>query len=212
MKLLLTTALWAIFYCSFSFNSLAQGPPGSATVRADTLRAGSNPAAPAAHAASTSAAAPAAADTASVRPTNPGQVPTPDEDFNLFLLVFGITFVCVMIGAVLAGSIAVMGFLLILFALISAGVASTGILVGLYRRSLSAGFGTILYIGCGGAGMLAGAPTFWLINRLFQMHLAPRTAALTGACSGLLGGLLLGIVLFSLIRLFLDYCRQKLSF
>lgn len=200
MKVLLTTALWAIFYCSFSFSSLAQGPPGSATVRADTVRAGSNP------------AAPAAADTASARSANPGQVPKPDDDFDLFLLVFGITFVCVMIGAVLAGSIAVMGFLLVLFALVSAGVASAGILVGLYKRSLSAGFRTILYIGCSGVGMLAGAPVFWLINRLFQMHLTPGTAALTGACSGLLGGLLLGVVLFSLIRLFLDYCRQKLSF
>ena len=209
MKVLLTTALWASFYCFFSFSSLAQGPPGSATVRADTVRAGSNPAAPAAHAASSS---PPAADTASIRSANPGQVPKPDDDFDLFLLVFGITFVCVMIGAVLAGSIAVMGFLLVLFALISAGVASAGILVGLYKRSLSAGFKAILYISCSGVGMLAGAPVFWLINRLFQMHLTPGTAALTGACSGLLGGLLLGVVLFSLIRLFLDYCRQKLSF
>jgi hypothetical protein len=185
MKLLWTTALWAILYCSFSFSGLAQGQPATATGRADT---------------------------ASARITNPRQVPTPDEDFNLFLMAFGIAFVCVMVGAVLAGSIAVMGLLLALFALISAGIASTGVLVGLYRRSLAAGFRTILYIGCSLAGMLAGAPVFWLINRLFHMHLNPRTAALTGACSGLLGGLLLGVVLFSLIRLFLDYCRQKLSF
>ena len=209
MKLLLTTTLWAILYCSFSFSGLAQGPPGSATVRADTVRAGSNPTAPAASAAH---AASAAADTASVRPANPGQNPTPDEDFDLFLLVFGTAFICVMIGSVLTGVIAVMGFLLVLFALIPVGIVSVGILAGLYRRSLSAGFKTILYIGCSGAGMLAGAPVFWLINRLFHMHLTPRTAVLTGACSGLLGGLLLGIVLFSLIRIFLDYCRQKLSF
>jgi hypothetical protein len=190
MKLLLTTALGAILYCSFSFCGLAQAPPGTATVRADTVRA----------------------DTASARLTNPGQVPTPDDGFNVFLLVFGTAFICVMIGSVLTGVIAVMGFLLVLFALIPVGIVSVGILAGLYRRSLSAGFKTILYMGCSGAGMLAGAPVFWLINRVFHMHLTPRTAALTGACSGLLGGLLLGIVLFSLIRLFLDYCRQKLSF
>ncbi len=136
----------------------------------------------------------------------------PDDDFNLFLLALLIAFVSVVVGAVLAGSIAVMGLLLALFALISAGIASLGILVGLYRRSLGAGFKTVLYMGCSLAGTLAGAPVFWLINRFFHLHLTSRTAVLTGACSGLLGGLLLGMMLFILIRVFLEYCRQKLSF
>ena len=59
---------------------------------------------------------------------------------------------------------------------------------------------------------MTGGLGFWLINRLFHIDLSTRSAVLIGACSGLLGGLLLGAVLFILIRLFMEYCRQKLSF
>jgi len=135
----------------------------------------------------------------------------PDDEFNLFLLTIGLVVACIIIGATIVGAAAATLFLLSLFALVSAGVLSAGILVGLYRRSLSAAFTTILSLVCSGAIMIAGAISFWLINRAFHIELTTSTALLIGAFSGLLGGLLLSFILTGIIRIFLNYCRQKLS-
>jgi hypothetical protein len=118
----------------------------------------------------------------------------------------------VIAGAVLAGSIAVLLLLLLGLALVSAGILSTSIVVGLYKRSFTAGFRVFLLLFCSMAGLATGGLGLWLINRFFHLHWIPRIAALTGAGGGFIGGLLLGLVLFILIRVFLKYCRQKLSF
>jgi len=140
-------------------------------------------------------------------------IPQPDDsEFNLFLLALAIAFFSVVIGAIITGSILVTLFLLLVLALVSAGILSAGILVGFYRKSLGAGFRTALLIICSLTGILLGSVCFMLINNIFKIHLTPSTAALAGACSGLLGGFLLGIVLAGIIRIFMNYCRQKLSF
>jgi hypothetical protein len=140
-------------------------------------------------------------------------IPQPDDsEFNLFLLALAIAFFSIVIGAILVGSILVTVCLLSVLALVSAGILSTGILVGFYRKSLEAGFRTVLLIICSLGGTLLGAICLMLINTIFKIHLTPSTAALAGACSGLLGGFLLGFVLSGIIRIFMNYCRQKLSF
>ncbi|MBS1603757.1 MAG: hypothetical protein JST42_13895, partial [Bacteroidetes bacterium] len=123
----------------------------------------------------------------------------------------GLAAACIIIGATIVGSAAATLVLLLLFALVSAGILSAGILVGLYRRSLSAAFTTILSLICCGTIMIAGAISFSLINRIFHIDLTTSTALLIGAFSGLLGGLLLSFTLSGIIRTFLNYCRQKLS-
>ncbi|HEY4288379.1 MAG TPA: hypothetical protein VGN00_14850 [Puia sp.] len=140
-------------------------------------------------------------------------IPQPDDgEFNLFLLALAIAFFSIMIGAIIVGSILVTLFLLCLLALVSAGILSTGILVAYYRRSLEAGFRSVLFIICSLGGIVLGAISLVLINNIFKIHLTPSTAAVAGACSGLLGGFLLGFVLAHIIRIFMNYCRQKLSF
>lgn len=189
MKSLIFTVLGVILYCCCTVSCLAQDKP-----------------------AAPQAAATVSTDTAKARAINDPAVNPPDDDFNVIGFTIFLAIASLVAGGILAGSLAVMGSLLILFALVSAGIASAGVLVGLYRRSAAAGFKTILYMGCSLAGMLTGALGFWLINHFFHIYLSTRSAVVIGACSGLLGGLLLGIVLFILIRLFLEYCRQKLSF
>jgi hypothetical protein len=144
--------------------------------------------------------------------TNDLSVPKPDDEFNAVLLVVGIAFVCIVIGATLAGAAAATLLLLLLFALVSAGIISAGVLTGLYRKSLAAGFTTVLVLISSFTTMVGGAICFWLINRIFHIDLTSSTALLLGAFSGLIGGLLLGYVLAGIIRLFINYCRQKLSF
>jgi hypothetical protein len=180
------TALIALFLTLLSCCSRGQGGRQDSTVRKDTGMA----------------AAPVSASAAR----------QDDEEFNVFLLALGTAFVCVVLGATLAGSMLAILFLLSVFLLVSAGVLSVGILVGFYRRSVAAGFRTVLMIACIGGGVFCGGIAFWLINRIFDIHLRPLTAVLTGAFSGLVGGLLLGLVLFTIIRVFLNYCRKKLAF
>jgi hypothetical protein len=138
--------------------------------------------------------------------------PQPDDEFNIFLVVITIAFFSMVIGGALIGAIAVIVLLLSLFALVSAGILSAGLLVGLYRRSIAASFKTVLVIICSGSGIIGGTICFWLINRIFNIHLTPPTAALVGAFGGLLCGLLLGFLLSGILRIFMNYCRQKLSF
>jgi len=135
----------------------------------------------------------------------------PDDEFNLLLLTIGLAVVCIIIGATIVGAAAATLFLLLLFILVSAGLLSAGILVGLYRRSVSAGFKTILSLICSITITIGGAISFWIINRLFHIELTTSTSLLIGAFSGLLGGLLLSYVLSTIIKIFLNYCRQKLS-
>jgi len=135
----------------------------------------------------------------------------PDDEFNLFLFAYLIAFCSVVVGAVIVGSVVVILLLLALFVLVSGGILSAGILIGLYKRSVAAGFKALLMIIGGLGGLVAGAAGFWLSNRLFHFHLARLTGFLLGTAGGLLGGLLCGIIMFHVICAFLEYCRRKLS-
>lgn len=136
----------------------------------------------------------------------------PDDEFNLFLLTIGLAVICIIIGATIVGSAAATLFLLLLFILVSAGILSAGILVGLYRRSVAAAFKTILSVVCSITITIGGAISFWIINRHFHIELTTSTSLIIGAFSGLLGGLLLSFALTRIIRIFLNYCRRRLSF
>jgi len=142
--------------------------------------------------------------------TDPGL--KPDDEFNLFLFSIAIAFICNVVGTTLVGSMLVGIALLALLGLVAAGVLSAGLLVGLYRKSISAGFKTVMAVtGCL-AGVLIGEIAFYLINRIYHLHLSGVAVLGIGGFCGLVGGMLLGIVLFTMIRAFLNYCRAKLSF
>jgi len=171
------------------------------TTKPDTTKAGTNKA--------------AATNPSPAKPPSPDtdlSIPQPDDEFNIFLLAITIAFFSMVIGGALIGVFAAILLLLALLALVSTGILSAGILSALYRRSIAAGFRTILLIICSLGGILGGMICFWLINRIFNIHLTSPTAALVGAFGGLLCGLLLGFLLAGILRIFMNYCRQKLSF
>ncbi len=134
------------------------------------------------------------------------------DEYNLFLSVLAVAFFSVMIGAAVAGSIAVTALLVTLFLMVSAGILSTGILVGVYKRSLMAGFKTALLIACSAAGFFFGGAGLYLANRVFHLHLKTSIAFSAGSFGGLIGGLLLAFAASAIIRLLLVYFRRKLSF
>ena len=217
MRLLLTSFCTTVLLFIF-IGSDAQSYPGS---RADSARA--NPHPPpnktgASHAATIKPVPPKAAatssdpDPASSKKLTDPSIPQSDDEFNIFLISITIAFFGMVIGGALIGAFVATLLLLSLLALVSAGILSAGILTGLYRRSIAAGFKTILVIVCSLGGIIGGTICFWLINRIYDIHLISSTAALVGAFGGLLCGLLLGFLLAGILRIFMNYCRQKLSF
>jgi hypothetical protein len=116
-----------------------------------------------------------------------------------------------MVGAAIVGSMAAALLLLALFVMASAGILSMGVLVGLYRRSVTAGFRTVLYITCALSGAILGVGVFYLINHFLHLHYSYKTIGLAGAGGGLLGGLLLGLIVFALIRGLLKMLKQNVQ-
>lgn len=148
-------------------------------------------------------------DTAKTTATTAG--PTQDDGMDMFLLFYAIAFVGIAFAAIFVGTAILVGFLVVLFALVSAGVLSTGVLVGMYRRSIAAGFRTLLVIVCGLAGLFTGAVGLWLVSRIFTLHWKAQTALLTGAFGGLVGGMVLGLILFFIFNSFFRYCKRRLA-
>lgn len=124
-----------------------------------------------------------------------------------FFCVLGIT----MFVAMLAGTVLMISFLIALFSLVSAGLLSASLLVGLYRRSVAAGFRTLVLLTCELAGLFTGGIALWLVNSMFDLNWDHGTALLAGALGGALGGLALALMIFALLRLFFRYCRQRIA-
>jgi len=134
-----------------------------------------------------------------------------DDGFDPGIFFFLLIFAGIMVGAAIVGSMAAALLLVALFVMASAGILSMGVLVGLYRRSVTAGFRAVLYITCALGGTIVGVGLFYVINHFFHLHFSYKTIGLAGAGGGLLGGLLLGLIVFALIRVLLKVLKQKLA-
>jgi len=134
-----------------------------------------------------------------------------DDGFDPGIFFFLLIFAGIMVGAAIVGSMAAALLLLALFVMASAGILSMGVLVGLYRRSLTAGFRTVLYITCALGGAILGVVVFYLINHFLHLHYSYKTIGLAGAAGGMLGGLLLGLIVFALIRGLLKMLKQNVQ-
>lgn len=128
------------------------------------------------------------------------QPPPDDEEFNLFLAVFGLVAVSVMAGFAI---ITVMLAALVLFcmaSLIGAGMLSASVGVGIYQKSFMAGIrmaGILsLALICGIGGAAAG----WLLDKVFEFSASGRVMAMIGGGAGALGGVVGALTIFWLIR------------
>jgi hypothetical protein len=137
--------------------------------------------------------------------------PQPDDDFNVFLLVFAAIVIALMLGAALGGVIVVTGFLFATAAFVTAGIASVSILAGIYTRSLSTGFKTFLYIFCSIAGIAIGSVGLYVITRLFDLDISRNSAVLAGITGGLLGGLLMAFVISRIVTILTKYLLSRIQ-
>ncbi|MFT3824633.1 MAG: hypothetical protein QM731_11960 [Chitinophagaceae bacterium] len=149
-------------------------------------------------------------DTTTAQITPITSTPPDDGDFTPFLLLFGITVLSFVFGAVAIGAFAAAFVLFTIVAMTGAGILSTSIIVGIYKRSFAAGFKTFLVITCSIGGVVAGAATFWLIARLLHLQVSTVTMVTAGALSGFTGGILLALSLYKIIRVLSTYGKNKL--
>ncbi|HEX8575412.1 MAG TPA: hypothetical protein VF677_03880 [Flavobacterium sp.] len=132
-----------------------------------------------------------------------------DEEFNLFLfslLILGLIgiFICVSIGIIIT-----LLLLLVVFGLITVGALSGSILVGLNKKSFTAGFKTFVIIFSTASSAIIGGLSFWLLNKLLHWW-TPEIAICTGIVSGLLGGFALGFFAAFIIQKVTTFLKAKL--
>lgn len=143
--------------------------------------------------------------------TKDNSTAVPDDDFDLFLLVFATIVISVMIGFAMVGALSAIGLLLLLAAFISFGVLSVSVLAGLYKRSVTTSFKTFVHIACPLAGAISGILGFWIIINLFKVSILNQSGLLAGAIGGFLGGLLLAFVFTKITLILAKYLLRKLS-
>lgn len=117
--------------------------------------------------------------------------PPADEGMDIFLLVIGAIFVSGMIGAAIIGAMAAALVLFFLFGMLSIGVLSTSVFIGLYRRSLASGFKSFLMLLFGFSCAVIGGGGMFLVDATIGLPGSSALVISLGAGSGLLGGLIL---------------------
>ena len=142
---------------------------------------------------------------------NNAGAPPPDEGMDIFLLILAGIFISLMLGAAFAGAFLAAGLLIAAGLLASAGILSVSILISLYKRSLTAGFKTILYLICPVAGFIIGTTGVWLVARLFHHPLGKQDALLLGGTAGLAGGFIMAFVVSKMATVISRYYKDKLS-
>jgi hypothetical protein len=145
-------------------------------------------------------------DTAAV--TTDNTIEQPEDDFTIglaFLALVGAGFVlaCVGIGAALT-ALAV----LIVIALISFGVVTTSVLVGLHQNSFIKGFKTFIILTSAIGTTIVGGFAFWFINKMGDWW-PEKFAILCGAAFGLTAGLILCFVALYIFQKLTAYFKKQ---
>jgi hypothetical protein len=119
-------------------------------------------------------------------------------------------FVLILLGVILLGIGLTILILFIVFGLVSAGILSTSIIVGLNKKSFTKGFKTFILIVSTITGLLVGCFSFVVIHKINHWWTI-KESIISGAISGLLGGFVFGLLLFYILRRLTTYFRQKLK-
>jgi hypothetical protein len=127
-------------------------------------------------------------DSSSIAANAPAYVQ--DDEFNIFLIFFGLAIISFSIGVAIIGAGLAVFLLTLAAALIGTGVLSVAIVVGLIKKSLSATLKTLLYLTCSLIGAVAGIFGFWTMAMVFHLQLNSVSGLLGGLLAGVLGGLL----------------------
>lgn len=134
----------------------------------------------------------------------------PDDDIP-FLGIMALALIAMITAGFIVGFIGMCLVLAGMLTLIMAGILSSSLLIGIYKRSFTAAFRTFLLLACGIFGALSGLCGFYLINIIFELHISGPIVAAIGSIGGALGGIILALSVVGVLRLFLAFATKKLS-
>jgi len=132
------------------------------------------------------------------------------DDFSpglFFFAMIGFVFILVCVGAGIV--LTVLG-LLIIFGLVSFGILSTSIIVGLNKKSFAKGFKTFIILASTIGGLLFCGVGFWFLNIIVHWW-TTQTAIITGATFGLIAGFAFGLSAYYILQRLTTYFKQKLN-
>ncbi|MDJ1470549.1 hypothetical protein [Xanthocytophaga flava] len=147
------------------------------------------------------------ADSLHTATNDPGYV---EDDFapGIFgAIILLIVFILVCIGA---GIVLTIVGLVAAFALVSFGILSTSILVGLHQKSFAKGFKTLLVITSTLGGLVCGGVGLGILNTfLYWWDIG--TSVFIGSICGMLAGFAFGILAYYIIQRFVMFFKQKFN-
>ncbi len=119
--------------------------------------------------------------------------------------------VAVIAGGILIGTGIVVAVLtlFIIFGLITTGVLSVSVMVGLNKKSFMTGFKTFVITCSTVFSALIMALFFFIYNKIVHWWSGEK-AALIGICTGLIAGFLLGALLMLIVRRLTEFFKTKL--
>jgi len=132
----------------------------------------------------------------------------PQDDFSMgiaFFLLIGVVFslICIGIGIVLAVLV-----VLFLVGLISMGLISGSVVIGLYKKSFLKGLKAFIRLSVITGGLLTGTAGLWTLNK-FTHWWTTKSAIITGAAAGMLSGYILSVFIFFLFRRVQAYLKVQ---
>lgn len=132
-----------------------------------------------------------------------------DDKFNVFLLAIGTVFMCAMLGAAIVGAMLAALVTLLLLGLVALGVLSVSFTVGLYNRSIGAGFKTFLIIVFGAAGSILGIAIALLARAVFSLHSSTTVLTTVAGIGGLAGGIIIASSTYKLVQAALLFLHKR---
>lgn len=138
-------------------------------------------------------------------------IPQQDDGMDILVLTIASVFISVMIGGAIAGALLAGMITFGIITLIFFGILSTAFLIGLAKRSVSAGFKSLLIllfsIGCS----LLGLGSILLFNHIVPLSLSTISLSGIGFFAGASGGVLLGLVTHRAISRVLQIAVARLT-
>lgn len=142
--------------------------------------------------------------------TTPSSSDELENDFSpglFFIAMIGFGFMLLGVGCGIALTFIIV---LVISALISLGVLSAAVLVGLNKKSYTAGFKTFIVLGSAVGGIFLGSAGFWVLNKIMKWW-TTEIALLSGSFVGFIAGLLFGYTSWYVLRRLTAYVKEKLK-
>lgn len=138
-------------------------------------------------------------------------LPAPDEAMDTFLLMLALCAISLM-GFIFVVTVALIFLIvLILLGMIAAGIVSSAVFVGMYKKSWTAGFKTAWYSMVILLASFTGVAGFGILSYLFDLHASKPTILILGLFTGLLGGAFIAWVSIKFLRFLMQYFQRKMT-